>query len=139
MNRKLTKFALMTNKEIYRDYLQQLQLLYSSNEAAVITDWVFEKVAGLQRADIIKNPGQNILPEEAGLLNKYLTALLQHKPVQYVLGEAWFYKMKLKVNEAVLIPRGRQRPETLASILSTRSDTSDESTQECRHSNRQPQ
>jgi len=98
----------MTNKEIYRDYLQQLQLLYSSNEAAVITDWVFEKVAGLQRADIIKNPGQYLLPEKAGLLNKYLTELLQHKPVQYVLGEAWFYKMKLKVNEAVLIPR----PET---------------------------
>ena len=43
MNRKLTKFALMTNKEIYRDYLQQLQQLYSSNEAAVITDWVFER------------------------------------------------------------------------------------------------
>jgi release factor glutamine methyltransferase len=34
--------------------------------------------------------------------------LLQHKPIQYVLGETWFYNMKLKINEHVLIPR----PET---------------------------
>jgi release factor glutamine methyltransferase len=37
-----------------------------------------------------------------------LNELLLHKPVQYVLGEAWFYHMKLKVNGHVLIPR----PET---------------------------
>ena len=42
------------------------------------------------------------------LLNNALQELLDHKPVQYVLGEAWFYKMKLKVNNHVLIPR----PET---------------------------
>lgn len=101
-------FALMTNKEIYRSYLQQLQQLYSPNEAATITDWVFEKIAGLQRADIIKNPSDLINPETLVQLNDGLIALLQHKPVQYILGEAWFYKMKLKVNDQVLIPR----PET---------------------------
>ena len=98
----------MTNKEIYKSYLQQLQHLYSSNEAATITDWVFQKIAGLQRADIIKNPADLIDPETADKLDNCLLALLQHKPVQYVLGEAWFYKMKLKVNDQVLIPR----PET---------------------------
>jgi release factor glutamine methyltransferase len=101
-------FALMTNKEIYRSYLQQLQQLYSPNEAATITDWVFEKIAGLHRADIIKNPTDLINPETSVKLNDGLISLLQHKPVQYVLGEAWFYKMKLKVNDHVLIPR----PET---------------------------
>ena len=101
-------FALMTNREIYRDYLLQLQQIYSAGEVAVITDWVFESVAGLQRADIIKNPGHTITTEKATQLNDCLAALLRHQPVQYVLGEAWFYKMKLKVNEQVLVPR----PET---------------------------
>ncbi len=98
----------MTNKEIYRVYLQQLQQLYSPTEAATITDWVFEKIALLQRGDIIKNPADLINPEVSQQLNDCLITLLQHKPVQYVLGEAWFYKMKLKVNDQVLIPR----PET---------------------------
>ncbi len=98
----------MISREIYRQYLQQLQQIYSAGEAAVITDWVFESVADLHRADIIKNPEHTIIAEKASQLNDCLTALLQHQPVQYVLGEAWFYKMKLKVNEKVLIPR----PET---------------------------
>jgi release factor glutamine methyltransferase len=101
-------FALMTNMELYRQYLQYLQSIYSSSEAAVITDWVFEKLVGLKRADLIKNPGQSLNTTIETQLNQSLEALLQHKPVQYVLGEAWFYKMKLIVNEEVLIPR----PET---------------------------
>ncbi|CAN5445609.1 peptide chain release factor N(5)-glutamine methyltransferase [soil metagenome] len=101
-------FALMTIREIYRQYLQQLQAIYTLAEATVITDRVFESVAAIQRADIIKTPG--LIPEEsiAARLNDCLQQLLQHKPLQYVTGEAWFYNMKLLVNEYVLIPR----PET---------------------------
>lgn len=98
----------MTNNEIYRSYLQQLQQLYNTNEAATITDWVFEKIAGLKRSDIIVNPANQINAEVSKQLKDCLIDLLQHKPVQYVLEEAWFFKMKLKVNNQVLIPR----PET---------------------------
>lgn len=41
-------------------------------------------------------------------LENAVAQLLQHKPLQYILGEAWFYKWPFRVNEAVLIPR----PET---------------------------
>ena len=105
----------MTIKEQYRFFLQQLQKIYSLNEATVITDWVFESLASIKRFDIIKNPDQHLSAVNSAQLNNALTALLLHKPVQYVLSEAWFYNMKLKVNEHVLIPR----PETeeLAQLL----------------------
>lgn len=101
-------FAKMTIKEQYRFFLQQLQTIYNLNEATVITDWVFESLAGIERFDVIKNPDLPLSVAKEEALSNSLTTLLQHKPVQYVLGEAWFYKMKLKVNEQVLIPR----PET---------------------------
>ena len=98
----------MTIKAIYRNFLTQLQNIYSLNEATVITDWVFEKAAAIKRADIIANPDQPVNPLTNDLLTIKLHELLQHKPVQYVLGEAWFCNMKLTVNKQVLIPR----PET---------------------------
>ncbi len=98
----------MMIKELYRNFLVQLQQMYSLSEAKNITDWVFEKTASLKRTDILKNPEKLISPAADGLIQNALQQLLQHKPVQYVLGEAWFYHMKLKVNENVLIPR----PET---------------------------
>lgn len=118
----------MTIKEQYRFFLQQLQTIYNLNEATVMTDWVFESLAGIERFDVIKNPDLSLPTAKEDALKNALTALLQHKPVQYVLGEAWFYNMKLKVNEKVLIPR----PETeelvqlvlnAASILPTAAPT----------------
>ena len=101
-------FAKMSIKELYRNFLVQLQKIYSLSEATVITDWVFEKMISLKRTDILKNPEKQITPAAKKLVQSALQELLLHKPVQYVLGEAWFYHMKLKVNEHVLIPR----PET---------------------------
>ena len=98
----------MMIKELYRNFLVQLQKMYSLSEATAITDWVFEKMASLKRTDILKSPEKIITPAADALIQKALQQLLLHKPVQYVLGEAWFYHMKLKVNEHVLIPR----PET---------------------------
>ena len=101
-------FALMMIKDLYRNFLVQLQKIYSLSEATSITEWVFEKMASLKRSDILKNPEKKITPAADKLIQETLQELLLHKPIQYVLGEAWFYRMKFKVNAHVLIPR----PET---------------------------
>ncbi len=98
----------MISKELYRNYLLQLQDLYSLQEATVITDWVFESIAQISRADLIKNPGLNLSENSKAQLQSAFQQLMQHRPVQYVLGLAWFYRLAFKVNEQVLIPR----PET---------------------------
>jgi release factor glutamine methyltransferase len=98
----------MMIKDLYRNFLVKLQKIYSLSEATAITDWVFEKTASLKRTNILKSPEKIITPAADELIQKTLQELLQHKPVQYVLGEAWFYRMKFKVNAHVLIPR----PET---------------------------
>jgi len=98
----------MNLREAYRNYLSRLQPIYGPIEAGMVTDWVFEYLLQLKKADVVKDPDQKINKLSQQKIDKALAQLLEHKPIQYVLGEAWFYKMQFKVNKQVLIPR----PET---------------------------
>ena len=98
----------MTIKEYYRHYLRKLQTIYDLDEASVMAGWVFENKASLKRSDILKDPELILDIDTIEKLNYSLQRLLQHEPVQYILGETWFCNLKLKVNSHVLIPR----PET---------------------------
>lgn len=110
-------FAFMQVKGLYRKFLERLQGLYSLNEATVITDWVFENRAGIGRSDMVKAPELELSSAVMESLESALQELLNDRPVQYVLGEAWFYKMKLKVNENVMVPRP-ETEELVAAVLS---------------------
>jgi release factor glutamine methyltransferase len=98
----------MTTESNYNDLFNALLAVYDSREAALIADWVFENVTGLSRVQRRLSKGQLMNKAHVAHIQDHLEKLLQHKPVQYVLQESWFYKMKFFVDERVLIPR----PET---------------------------
>ena len=98
----------MTIGQIYDRMTDQLKVLYDDREAASVTGLVLESRLGIRRVDRILRKTELLEPEQEDLLLEDLRALLMGEPVQYVLGEAWFDGLLLRVNRHVLIPR----PET---------------------------
>lgn len=98
----------MTTQSAQQEAITALKLLYDNREAANITDWVMEHITGKKKIDRLIDKQAVLSEDQISQLQSILAALATHKPVQYVLGEAWFAGMIFFVNESVLIPR----PET---------------------------
>jgi release factor glutamine methyltransferase len=101
-------FVIMTIHEASQQLRFRLFHLYDEREAGNITGLVMEHITGWKRIDRVVNKMVPLLAGQQQLLETYTKALLDNKPLQYVLHEAWFYNMLLYVDENVLIPR----PET---------------------------
>tara|TARA_B100001758_G_scaffold243167_1_gene252553 strand:+ start:10820 stop:11653 length:834 start_codon:yes stop_codon:yes gene_type:complete len=63
---------------------------------------------GYSRSDCIINSDQQLTIDTVKALRQTIIDLKTHKPIQYILGKAYFYGLDLKVNKHTLIPR----PET---------------------------
>ena len=87
---------------------QQLSTVYDESEAHNIAALVMEHITQANKLERIKKQDEPLDVHQLHHLTELKQRLLQHEPVQYVLGEAWFYHMKLYVDKHVLIPR----PET---------------------------
>lgn len=98
----------MTVQEAKQRLLFQLKNLYDERESVTIADWVLEHLTGWKKSERIIHKDETLTPHQKLVLEKHIAELSSHKPVQYVLGEAWFQGLKLYVNENTLIPR----PET---------------------------
>lgn len=97
----------MTTTAAYNNLEKELEKIYEKREAGNIADWILEFITG-QKKWKRKMENRDLTRQQVQQLAQYSDELMQHKPVQYVLGEAWFCGMRFFVNEHVLIPR----PET---------------------------
>ncbi len=98
--------SMQTTGALYRNTYQQLLPLGES--AGQQAYWLLEALLQISRTEVVMNKAFPLSAEQEKLLQEAIDRLLQHEPLQYVLGVASFYGYDFLVNPAVLIPR----PET---------------------------
>lgn len=102
------KIASNKIKDILRFFRDELKDSYENGELESIIAFCFEYYLKLNRTELIARADETVSESELLKFNFAIKELKNHRPIQYILGEADFYRLKYKVNEHVLIPR----PET---------------------------
>ena len=99
---------MMNSKTLFRDFVNGIELLESRDEIQSLAYLVFENILGLTRTAILAEESVNPSQEIRNRLDDIVARINRFEPVQYILGEGYFYGRSFHVNPDVLIPR----PET---------------------------
>lgn len=97
-----------TAEQYTRNLQQRLQEVYPQTEARQIAREVMCHVLGCDLSHLLASASRVITSSEEDALDAMLQRLMDHCPMQYVLGYTYFAGMKIRVGEGCLIPR----PET---------------------------
>ena len=87
---------------------QKLKTHFEAVELSSIIGILIEEVSGWNRTQQILHQNTAFNQAQVDQIEKYTEQLICGKPIQYILGKAWFMGQNFIVNENVLIPR----PET---------------------------
>ena len=69
-------------------------------------EWIYAIVLGIKRSELQED--RPVKPSESKRINEIVSKRLTGRPLWYIIGDAEFYGLKIKVDERALIPR----PET---------------------------
>lgn len=92
----------------YDTLWRRLSAVYEPGEAKAIARTLLEELLGLSFADILCGGVEQMDDKEKARIDGAMARLMQHEPLQYVLGYGWFCGRRFGVAPGVLIPR----PET---------------------------
>lgn len=95
-------------RETLKRLRTQLRPIYGERETEAIIKIIFHHLKGWNTVDMLIHEPEPLSSFIKSEVDKILTRLLQHEPIQYITGEARFHGLELHVTPDVLIPR----PET---------------------------
>ena len=85
---------------------QLLPVYQNINQAQQVASWLLEKLTGNKQVHIWLEQELKLTSEQNSLLDGWLEQIIvQHKPVQYILGSVPFLNLDILVEPPVLIPR----------------------------------
>lgn len=110
--------------QLFSDFEEEL---IRQGEEAESLSFVYRSLKNLSFTDFVFALQKEVTEEAEQFVKGIFQQLAAHKPAQYIIGQADFYGMQLKVDERVLIPRPEteelvelilaENPETNLSVL----------------------
>ena len=92
-------------QETLKELRDSLRPLYGERETEAIIRIIFHYLKGWTLTDMLIHADEHLSAYIREEINKILTRLLKHEPIQYITGEARFHGMNFIVKPGVLIPR----------------------------------
>lgn len=83
----------------------ELKDIYPAREIRGFSELIFDHLLNYSPTDILISNNTKLSDTEFLQIKEIINQLHHHKPIQYILGEAWFYGLRLQVSADVLIPR----------------------------------
>ena len=94
---------------------ENLDPVYGRREANAMIRLIFHALKGWDATDILARSDEELSPYMMEKINGILERLKKQEPLQYILGEAYFYGLRFRIVPGVLIPR--QDTETLIDMI----------------------
>jgi len=95
-------------KDIRLFLKDSLTAQYPESELRGFNNWILEYLFDYSSMDAIMHAENDLSDKDIMNVERIISLLKEEKPIQQIVGYAWFYEHKFMVNQHVLIPR----PET---------------------------